>query len=210
MQIEFNIRFLTQWGNNLNLLLQEQDEQGNLSLVSRQMTCKNDSQWSYMHVLNNRLIIIRYQYELVDSDGKSIREFGDLREIRLPAGAQKVKIYDFWREAVGQSPFASAPFSRCFFKREKHVTQQKTNGNLTINLFAPQIEPTQYVAIVGNQEVLGYWDLSKKIRLDESRYPIWSVNLDVQQINFPWSTSLLWLIRLLMRCWHGRKEKIET
>ena len=90
MQIEFNIRFLTQWGNNLNLLLQGQDEQGNLSLVSRQMTCKNDSQWSYKHVLNNRLIIIRYQYELVDSDGKSIREFGDLREIR-PADAQKVK-----------------------------------------------------------------------------------------------------------------------
>lgn len=185
MQIEFNIRFLTQWGNNLNLLLQEQDEHGNLSLVSRQMTCKNDSQWSYKHVLNNHLTTIRYQYELVDSDRKSIREFGDLREIRLPADAQKVKIYDFWREAVGQSPFASAPFSHCFFKREICTIKQKTNGNLTINLFAPQIEPTQHVAIVGNQEVLGYWDLSKKLRLDESRYPVWSVNLDVQQINFP-------------------------
>ncbi|HQB28204.1 MAG TPA: 4-alpha-glucanotransferase, partial [Paludibacter sp.] len=185
MQIEFHIRFLTHWGNNLNLLLQEQDEHGNLSLVSRQMHCENNSHWSYKYELNNHLTTIRYQYELVDSVSKSIREFGNLREIRLPADAQNVKIYDFWREAVGQSPFASALFSRCFFKREIHTIKHKTNGNLTINLFAPQIEPTQHVAIVGNQEILGYWDLSKKLRLDGSRYPVWSVNLDVQQINFP-------------------------
>ena len=83
--------------------------------------------------------------------------------------------------------------------------QAKTNGNLTINLFAPQIEPTQHVAIVGNQ-VLGYWDLSKNSdwmnRAIRFGLSTWMYN----KSTFLWSTSLLWLTRLLIRCWHGKGE----
>jgi 4-alpha-glucanotransferase len=185
MQIEFYVYFQTQWGSSLNLLLQERDELGNVCLSSQQMSCGNNSVWSCKLTSNSQLAVIRYQYELVDSTGKSTRECGNIREVHLPKGMQNVKIYDLWRDEVEQSPFASTLFSRCFFKRETHSIKQKINGNLCINLFAPQIEPAQYVAIVGNQEVLGSWDVNKKLSLDESRFPVWSITLDVKQINFP-------------------------
>ena len=206
MQIEFYVYFQTQWGSSLNLLLQERDELGNISFVSRQMRCGNNSIWSYKLTSNDQLNFIRYQYELIDSTGKSVRECGNIREVHLPKGVQNVKIYDLWREEVEQSPFASTLFSRCFFKRETHSIKQKINGNLSINLFSPQIEPTQYVAIVGNQEVLGSWDVNKKLSLDESRFPVWSITLDVKQINFPLCLS----IQLQMRCSLGKREKIES
>ncbi|MGC3979244.1 MAG: 4-alpha-glucanotransferase [Paludibacteraceae bacterium] len=72
------------------------------------------------------------------------------------------------------------------FQKKKTATQKETpNINLTLRLHCPQMEPNRHFAIVGNQSVLGSWDINKKIRLDESEFPIWSISLNTKDVKFP-------------------------
>ena len=47
------------------------------------------------------------------------------------------------------------------------------------------MEPDRHFAIVGNQAALGNWDVNKKVRLDESSFPIWKIALDATKFTFP-------------------------
>ncbi|MDD4199685.1 MAG: carbohydrate-binding module family 20 domain-containing protein, partial [Paludibacter sp.] len=184
MLITFNIHFVTQWGSNIQLLLIEQDELGEKCVVRYEMVCDQNFFWKKELVFDDGITAIHYQYELIDVSGKITRESGDMRELFLPTGKERVNLHDSWRDSFGESPFASTVFRNCYFKREA-ISIKKEEGTFRLQLFSLQMEPNRHFAIVGNQDFLGNWDVKKKIRLDESHFPVWSVSFDLREISFP-------------------------
>lgn len=182
MKVKFNIHYKTQWGQSLVLLLHasnDTDERINMDF--------NDKfKWTKEISVDSKTSSIRYQYIIINSDKSVVFEYGEIREIQLPSSTENVNVFDNWRASYGDSPFSSAAFSDCFFKRTSTIVEEFTvQGNLIFQLNCSQMEPNRHIAIVGNQEVLGNWDVTRKVKLNDSRYPIWDIAFDTHKIKFP-------------------------
>ena len=186
MKIQFNIHYKTQWGQSMYLLIYKSTEQPeNGSSEGIIMQCNEKSEWNTEISLDSA-DSISYQYAILNPDKSFDYEYGGIRKIELNPSKETVLIYDNWRASYGDSPFITAAFSDCFFNRTKsNDITHTTEGSLILRLNCPQMEPDRHFAIVGNQEVLGNWDVTHKVRLDESQFPIWSISLDVEKISFP-------------------------
>jgi len=186
MKIQFNIHYKTQWGQSMYLLIYKSAEQPeNSSSEGIIMQCNEKSEWNTEISLNSA-DSISYQYAILNPDKSFDYEYGGIRKVELNPSKETVLIYDNWRASYGDSPFITAAFSDCFFNRTKsNDVTHATEGSLILRLNCPQMEPDRHFAIVGNQEVLGNWDVTHKVRLNESHFPIWSISLDVEKISFP-------------------------
>lgn len=185
MQIKFHIHYVAHWGSSIHLCVHEQNEEGELVVQRHQMNYSPDSVWNYSLQLDDQTAKIHYHYELVDSHGKIVPEFGDYRTLHLPANVNQLDVRDAWRIPFGQRAFQSSLFKDCFFKRTDAKAIASKDGNFEIRLFAPQIQAHQHVAIVGNQHVIGNWTAQQKLDMDASNFPTWSVKLNASHIRFP-------------------------
>ena len=181
MKVHFSIHFKTNWGQSLILFLHTSPD----TTQSVMMSCSDKSVWSAEINLDSNTSEISYQYSVLNSDKSSIYEYGGVRHVEFPVSKENVSIKDNWRASYGDSPFISAAFSDCFFKRSGQHSTSNSAGNLILSINCPQMEPNRHFAIVGNQEALGNWDVSRKAKLNEAGYPVWNFALDVTKIKFP-------------------------
>lgn len=187
MKIQFNIHYKTEWGQSLYLLINpvsvdSSDLSFNDGFI---MQCNEKSEWS-TEVSIGETDSVLYQYAILNQDKSLQFEYGGIRKIDFLESKDLVTVYDNWRASYGDSPFATAAFSDCFFKRSPlEALNPAPKGNVVLRVNCPQMEPDRHFAIVGNQDVLGNWDVACKVRLDESDYPVWSVALDAAKITFP-------------------------
>ena len=182
MKIQFSIHYKTQWGQSLVLFLHtSRDTFENLI-----MDCNEKFEWRTEVSVDSKTSSILYQYSVLNADKSSFYEYGGIREVQLSPSTDKVNIIDNWRNSYGDSPFITAAFKDCFFKRsKKEIIETKLTDNLILRINCPQMEPNRHFAIVGNQDALGNWDVSSKVNLDDSRFPIWSISLDSSKFKFP-------------------------
>ena len=181
MKIQFKIHYKTQWGQILYLILHSKDN----SFDKYGMHCNEKSEWK-VDVQIETMEAIFYQYAVQNTDKTIVYEYGVIRSIHLPKAAENLNISDNWRASYGDSPFASTAFEDCFFKRKPlEIELPESSKNLILRLNCPQMEPDRHFAVTGNQDSLGNWDVKKKVRLNESQFPIWSVSLDPAKIKFP-------------------------
>ena len=186
MNIRFTVHYKTQWGQTLHLLLTTSSIDGLEQQQDYSMRCNEKSEWSVLAEVAHEFDVISYRYVVYDQEVSRNFEYGDKRMLRLPENKQTMHVFDNWRGPYGDSPFSTSIFSDCFFKRlpvEKPIFN--SNGNIQLRLNCSQMESDRHFAIVGNQPVIGNWDVSKKVRLDESEFPFWSIVLDTNDIKFP-------------------------
>jgi 4-alpha-glucanotransferase len=150
------------------------------------MQCNANFEWSAEVSIDSDLSSITYQYALLNTDKEFDYEYGKKRIAPINPEKKNICIQDFWRGPFGDSPFITAAFSDCFFKREKTKASTTTKtDNLMLRLNCPQMEPNRHIAVIGNQAALGNWDESKKIKLDDTNFPVWQVSLDAKDFKFP-------------------------
>lgn len=185
MTIRFSIHFVTKWGESLHLLIRTTAIDGNQSDYQLEMFCDAGFNWKADFIPSQPLQSLSYQYELLLSTKSKHREYGLPRVLRPDSGTKDIQVIDSWRTSNGDSAFASAVFSECNFKRSGQSTPVQPSGNLLLQVFCQQMEPDRHLAIVGNQPCIGNWDVSKKVRLNESEFPLWSISLSTEQLQFP-------------------------
>jgi 4-alpha-glucanotransferase len=150
------------------------------------MQCDSNSEWSAEIVVDSTTTSVSYQYALLNPDKSFDFEYGKIRTFSMLSTEKSVVIQDFWRGPFGDSPFITAAFSDCFFKRKnKKSISSPQNTSLTLRLNCPQMEPNRHIAVIGNQKALGNWDENLKIRLSDTNFPIWSANIDATEFTFP-------------------------
>ncbi len=182
MQIQFRLNFQTLWGQSIYLQLYTDEQQ----FVRHEMKCENTNLWIVNVHFEDNPGEINYRYSILKQDKTFENEFGNLRKVLIPAKQQFIAIEDNRRIPNGDSAFNTVAFTDCFFKRKKTTKNpQSENINFVLRINCPQMEPDRHFAIIGNQSVLGSWDVSRKIRLNESNFPFWSVALNIKDITFP-------------------------
>jgi 4-alpha-glucanotransferase len=181
MKVQFKIQYKTQWGQSLNLFLLKADN----SYEKYGMHYNEKSEWS-VEIQIEPVSTLSYQYAVQNTDKSMNYEYGGKRTIRFSSTVETIAVIDNWRASYGERPFLSTAFSDCFFKRKPVQPEaSETPKNLILRLNCPQMEPDRHFAVIGNQDSLGNWNVNKKIKLDESLFPIWSITLDVTKIKFP-------------------------
>jgi 4-alpha-glucanotransferase len=180
MKVQFNIHFKTQWGQYLVLVLHNYD--GTVEKIT--MECNNKFIWKSEVSIDQNIPSFSYQYCIQTPEKPLLYEYGNVRTVKINTTKDRINIFDTWRASYGESPFISAAFSDSFFKRKPSSTDD-SNGSLLLTINCAQMEPNRHLAIIGNQQALGNWDVSKKIKLNESQYPVWCIELDVSTLKLP-------------------------
>jgi len=186
MKVQFKIHYVTQWGQSVYLMLHSPSQEQFQSSQAVVMQCNANFEWSAEVSIDSDLSSITYQYALLNTDKEFDYEYGKKRIAPINPEKKNICIQDFWRGPFGDSPFITAAFSDCFFKRNKtKANAVAKNDNLMLRLNCPQMEPNRHIAVIGNQAALGNWDESKKIKLDDTNFPVWQVSLDAKDFKFP-------------------------
>ncbi len=186
MKVQFKIHYVTQWGQSVYLMLHSPSQEQSQSSQAVVMQCNANFEWSAEVSIDSALSSMTYQYALLNTDKEFDYEYGKKRIAPINPEKKNICIQDFWRGPFGDSPFITAAFSDCFFKRDKtKANAVAKNDNLMLRLNCPQMEPNRHIAVIGNQAALGNWDESKKIKLDDTNFPVWQVSLDAKNFKFP-------------------------
>ena len=171
MTIELNLRYHTTWGEQIKLRTGKK---------LYDMTYQPGGVWQA--VLTGRELRpgAEYSYLVVRKD-KVVRREWRGRRFLAPEGAGAVTVRDRWTDRPADSAFWSSAFSDVVFRRSEgrsfRTDTQKTlpgGGNVTFVIPAAQVRPGLGAAIVTDA------DWAKPILLDDSRFPWWSITLDVR------------------------------
>jgi len=182
MQVQFRVIYRTLWGQSISLFIYSDETH----FTEHKMVCENENQWFVNIQLNADENEFHYRYALKKENKSYEYEFGGLRTTKVPKTQRDIVFTDLWRTPNGDSAFNSVAFADCFFKRKKAPKINfHENDNFILRLNCPQMEPDRHFAIIGNQKSLGNWDVSKRVRLDETEYPLWSVSMKTADIKFP-------------------------
>jgi len=150
-----------------------------------EMLCDKDFFWKTKIEIKDNKADIFYKYELITATGQHVLEYNGFRRLDISTDKSVINVQDSWRHSFGDSPFITTVFQDCYFKRSPVEPKINEGADFRLQLLAAQIEPDRHFAIVGNQEVIGNWDVSKKVRLNEENYPLWSIAFHSGEIKFP-------------------------
>ncbi len=178
MKLTFHIDYRTNWGENLFLvgtlpLLGEDQERRALP-----MSLSGDRFWSITVDLADDSPAFQYRYIVRDSQGVIKREWGQPRTLTPGTGVKRYQVYDRWQDQPLDKPFYSSAFTECICRRNvKALSQAPETGFVTLSIAAPMVHSTDVLAVVGQNEEMGVWDPSKALRMDDSNFPVWKVNV---------------------------------
>jgi len=211
MKIKFNIHYVTQWGQSLYLLLHTPKKASKDTSEVLIMQCNDNFEWTADVEFANPIDSLSYQYAILNSNKSFDYEYGAIRLIDCKVFQEVLDINDFWRGPFGDSPFLTAAFTECFFKRnQSKAINSKKDHNLMLRLNCPQMEPNRHIAIIGNQDALGNWNEKNKVKLNDVAFPIWSISIDASKFTFPLEYKYLIVDSLTdeVMAWGGGPNRI--
>ncbi|MCR5132280.1 MAG: 4-alpha-glucanotransferase [Prevotella sp.] len=198
MNIYFHIEYHTVFGEELVLNIVRKDAEGKDITTQYRMNTTDGHQWTC--TLNNYQAagavakrgqseesqpVLNYFYS-VDHDGSEERTEWRTVAHRLeltPAEALCFHVYDRWIDMPEDSYLYSSAFTDCIKTTEpvspKTTTAEKEVAvRLRMIVRAPQLRNGQQLFIVGENEVLGFWNVDKAVPMTQHNYNEWIVDLD--------------------------------
>lgn len=126
---------------------------------------------------------IVYRYEVRRGEEVVRREWGAMHRLTLPAKGEVVDLYDRWQEMPSDRSFRSSMFTEGVFARPKRKrAKTPAAGELVIRAEVPVVRSSQQVVLVGDQKVLGEWDVAKGIVMSDAEAPVWSATIKASKL----------------------------
>jgi 4-alpha-glucanotransferase len=187
MKISFNITFHTVWGQTL-YIIGSIPELGNWDVRSaKEMHHTGDGNWFFELNLPDREVSFEYRY-FMSSDNKLIfEEWQKNHKADLTDASQSYVLLDYWQNRPRNTAFYSSAFTKSLFARpcNKYERVVKSKKKIFMKILAPYIAPNQSLALLGNQEEMGNWDVGKALVLGCENFPEWWVEFDASNLRFP-------------------------
>ena len=175
MTINIQIQYHTQWGESLQICIGK-----------RRIPMEYSFGGLWQLVLSGRDLKDgeTFRFEVV-RDGQPVKVEWAPHRFMAPKGHKNIVIRTAWQGRPGNSPFYSSAFSDVIFRRSDgasyHHPRQESpaEGNVCLQIAAPEVRPNQAVALVGSGKTLGNW---KKVNLlSDAAFPWWRISLDVHE-----------------------------
>ena len=115
-----------------------------------------------------------YHYELHDLSDAVIRREPLCHTVECSVDAE---IFDCWQDNPAEQPLYSSFFTKCVFRREAAAALKGSLSGVQLAVAAPTLMPDEVLAVVGESEELGGWNVKRAVVMNDSKYPIWQVTL---------------------------------
>ena len=184
MKIQFNLEYGTTFGENLVLNILTGEDAAKVS--QHKMTTLDGQHWFCELTKAAKLsTYIDYYYTLVRGE-EEVRHEWLMEPHRLEFAAQKASrytIYDHWLDIPEDSYLYSSAFTDCVLARKRELsTNTEFQRTVRIKVRAPQLRLRERLAIVGEPQQLGNWDIRKAIAMTEHECNEWVVSLDADRL----------------------------
>ncbi len=176
MKVTFNIDYRTHWGESV-YLTGTCDALGASDLAKAvKLEPDGDEHWSAEITMPDAAF--EYGYIVKHDNGHVRREWGAPRSF-VPSGAGEYRIYDRWQDLPWDKPYYSSAFTDCICRRsDRQPRPAFENGKLTLQVYAPMVNPDHRVAICGASKSLGSWQPADAVVMSDAQYPLWSATID--------------------------------
>lgn len=186
MKISFNIDYRTNWGESVFVT-------GSIPALGNgapdkavRMVLEGDSRWHLNIDILDKDVEIDYHYIVRHENGFERHEWGPKHHLSLSSEIRDLYVSDLWQDQPWDKPFYSSAFVDCIFERKnKDNFESVLPSTLVIETSAPTIAPDEVLAICGNIPVLGSWDPSKALVMNDSRYPYLTISIPLQNVSMP-------------------------
>lgn len=192
MKIIFNIDYRTNWGESLYLVGNIKELGVDIEDNALKMEFNGIRSWNLALELPDNLTEITYYYFVKHENGYIKKEWGDPHKFLISKKVTLCEVYDSWQDMPNDKPFYSSAFTDGISSRTKTKdVVSGTPGSIIISISAPLVKPDEYIAISGDIEALGNWDVSKALPLNDHDFPEWSISLAIKELKFPFSYKFL-------------------
>ena len=179
MTISFQINYRAEWGQELCVIETKESILGWTEQNPLMLSCQGQDYWTANVPVSDFAGELHYKYAIRLADGNYIYEAGHERSMLLFCEDKKVIVHDYWQVNDYEKAFYSTVFQHALFRRngviQKPVVDKASEGELIhFAIDAPQVLPTQGVAVIGNTPELGNWNEGDKLILTDEKFPIWS------------------------------------
>ncbi len=183
MNITFCINYRAEWGQSL-CIVSSDAVLGWTEKKPLLMKCEGTDYWTVTVPITDFLKQINYRYAILLQDGNLLYEAGKSRVVDLMPTDKHVVMHDFWQVDDYEKAFRTTAFMKALFRREKHIKSVQQPSNVRFSIDVPQVLPTQGVAVIGNTEELGKWDVNQKLILSDKYFPVWtgSIQASVNEV----------------------------
>ena len=188
MKLSFKIDYQTTWGESL-FITGSTPQFGEWD-PTQAIPMKNQFPGEWQTTVEVDSSELKYKYLLQNQHGGFIWEWGQNRSISIgKLDTEEVRLRDFWRIATDpENALYSAAFQNVLLQRPPSNLKMEKNPAsriLRLQLHTPAIDPKYKFALLGTEQVLGEWDETKAIIMDDGTAPLWSVELDASKLIFP-------------------------
>ena len=178
MIINFQINYRAEWGQELCVIETRESILGWTEEHPLMLSCQGQDFWTTGVPVSDFAGEVYYKYAIRLADGGYIYEAGNERKLPLFSESKKVTVRDFWQVNDYEKAFYSTVFQHALFRRvqrvETSMPKQEAEGELIqFSIDAPQVLPTQGVAVIGNTPELGNWNEAEKLILTDAEFPVW-------------------------------------
>ena len=187
MKLSFKIDYQTTWGEML--FISGSTTQFGQWDPQKAIPLKNQypGEWQCSIVTEDNYL--EYKYILQKSPGVYLWEWGPNRNIAISKEVDEIRLRDFWRSSSDPDKVLySAAFQNVLLKRAttaKIQAKKLPRRTLRLQLHTPAIPPEYKLAVLGAETSLGAWKESEAVVMDDSLAPLWKVDLNASNLNFP-------------------------
>lgn len=207
MKLSFNIDYRTNWGESVYIFGAIPELGGGDESKALKLELDGTESWSITIEVDDKTPDFAYGYIVKHENGYTKHEWGKPHSfVRARSTAKTYEIYDRWQDQPLDKPYYSSAFTDCILyraSRDKLLTPK--SGIVNIRVSAPMVQPDEVVAICGDNDLLGNWDASKAIVMNDANFPEWSVNLETKALQIPFYYKFVILKRdtLDVVAWEG-------
>ncbi len=173
MNITFQINYRTVYGQTLCVIETKPSILGWTEAHPLQLQCQGTDFWTTSLPVSDFAGDIEYKYAIRLQEGGYLYEAGEPRHLTLQTEDRKLVIRDFWQAEDYEKSFYTTAFLQSLFRRQHPAAPRKEQGNVRFSIDAPQVLPTQGVAVIGNIPELGNWCANEMLPLSDATFPVW-------------------------------------
>lgn len=181
MKLYFSVDYHTVWGQVVCV-------NGSLpELHEIEMQYADNGRWEAEVDVPDNVEVFTYSYCVRSNNKSVIHEWGRPRTFTANEKTVIYHLHDQWMGMPYDSSFFSSAFTKAFFVHEqpKEESSKSYVSALTLKVFAPEITPGKALAVVGNQTVIGNWNIEKSRVLSSAHFPEWEITLDLSKCKSP-------------------------
>lgn len=185
MKLTFHVDYRTNWGESVYITGDIAALGSNDEICALKMSLNDSEKWIVSIDIPDATDAFGYRYFVRHDNGSARREWGQgHRFVSSTAKGAEYEIFDRWQDQPWDKPYYSSAFTECICNRSKRDKELRPKaGTLRIEVAAPMVASDQILAICGSSSVLGNWDVSKAITMNDCHYPLWAANIDATGIS---------------------------